>query len=141
MTLDPIVEAKVAFVVIDGLPLDLAERVLPELPFVGSRLPHHGSAVSCFPSTTGPAYFPLLAGCTPGRANVPGIRWFDRTRPTKTDFPHRGLRRSSAPLPPGPLRTLDLFPYALEQAGVPLDEYPASDAALLAAGTWAPGVI
>ena len=97
MTIDPIVEAKVAFVVIDGLPLDLAERALPELPFVGSRLPHHGSAVSCFPSTTGPAYFPLLAGCTPGRANVPGIRWFDRTRPTKTDFPHRGLRSYVGP--------------------------------------------
>ncbi len=48
---------------------------------------------------------------------------------------------STAPLPPGPLRTLDLFPYALEQAGIPLTEYPGSDAALLAAGIWAPGVL
>jgi hypothetical protein len=48
---------------------------------------------------------------------------------------------STAPLPPGPLRTLDLFPYALGQAGIPLAEYPGSDAALLAAGTWAPGVL
>jgi len=90
-------DTKVAFVVVDGLPVDLADRVLPELPFVGSRLEYRASAVSCFPSTTGPAYFPLLAGCTPGRANVPGIRWFDRTRPTKTAFPHRGLRSYVGP--------------------------------------------
>jgi len=90
-------EPRVAVVVIDGLPFDLAERVLPELPFVGGRLPHRGTAVSCFPSTTGPAYFPLLAGCTPGRANVPGIRWFDRTRPTQTAFPHRGMRSYVGP--------------------------------------------
>jgi len=88
---------KVAFIVIDGLPLDLAERVAPELPFVAARLPYRGTAVSCFPSTTGPAYFPLLAGCSPGRANVPGIRWFDRTRPTKTAFPHRGMRSYVGP--------------------------------------------
>ena len=90
-------DTKVAFVVIDGLPQDLAEAMLPELPFVGSRLGHQGSAVSCFPSTTGPAYFPLLAGCTPGRANVPGIRWLDRTRPTRSTFPHRGLRSYVGP--------------------------------------------
>jgi hypothetical protein len=84
-------------VVVDGLPCDLLERALPSLPFISSRLPHRATAVSCFPSTTGPAYFPFLAGCTPGRANVPGIRWFDRTRPTRTRFPHRGLRSYVGP--------------------------------------------
>ena len=83
--------------VVDGLPCDLLERSLPVLPFVRSRLPHRTSAISCFPSTTGPAYVPLLAGCTPGRANVPGIRWFDRTRPTRSRFPHRGLRSYVGP--------------------------------------------
>jgi hypothetical protein len=84
-------------VIVDGLPVPLADEVIPELPFLGSRLPHRATAVSCFPSTTGPAYFPFLAGCTPGRANVPGIRWFDRTRPTRSAFPHRGLRSYVGP--------------------------------------------
>ena len=83
---------RVVVVIVDGLPLDLADDVIPGLPFLGPRL-----AISCFPSTTGPAYFPLLAGCTPGRANVPGIRWFDRTRPTRSAFPHRGLRSYVGP--------------------------------------------
>jgi type I phosphodiesterase/nucleotide pyrophosphatase len=91
------VETRLAFVVVDGLPVEVADRVLPTLPFSGSRLTHRSTAISCFPSTTGPAYFPLLAGCTPGRANVPGIRWFDRTRPTSTAFPHRGLRSYVGP--------------------------------------------
>lgn len=88
---------RLVVVVVDGLPCDLLERALPSLPFVSSRLPHRTTAVSCFPSTTGPAYFPFLAGCTPGRANVPGIRWFDRTRPSRTRFPHRGLRSYVGP--------------------------------------------
>ena len=83
---------RVVVVIVDGLPLDIADDVIPGLPFLGPRLAYRSSAISCFPSTTGPAYFPLLAGCTPGRANVPGIRWFDRTRPRRSAFPHRGLR-------------------------------------------------
>jgi Type I phosphodiesterase / nucleotide pyrophosphatase len=90
-------QPRLVAVVVDGLPVDLLERALPSLPFVSSRLPYRTTAVSCFPSTTGPAYFPFLAGCTPGRANVPGIRWFDRTRPTRTRFPHRGLRSYVGP--------------------------------------------
>jgi hypothetical protein len=88
---------RVVVVIVDGLPLDLAESVVPELPYLGPRLVHRSRAISCFPSTTGPAYFPFLAGCTPGRANVPGIRWFDRTRPTRSAFPHRGLRSYVGP--------------------------------------------
>ena len=84
-------------VIVDGLPVPLADDVIPGLPFLGARLVHRATAVSCFPSTTGPAYFPFLAGCTPGRANVPGIRWFDRTRPTRSAFPHRGLRSYVGP--------------------------------------------
>jgi predicted AlkP superfamily pyrophosphatase or phosphodiesterase len=88
---------QVVVVIVDGLPLGLAEDVVPELPFLGPRMTHRATAISCFPSTTGPAYFPLLTGCTPGRANVPGIRWFDRTRPTRSAFPHRGLRSYVGP--------------------------------------------
>ena len=90
-------EPRIVVVVIDGLPARLLERALPDLPFLRERAPHRGDAISCFPSTTGPAYFPFLAGSTPGRANVPGIRWFDRTRGTRTRFPHRGLRSYVGP--------------------------------------------
>lgn len=38
------------------------------------------TAVTGFPSTTGPAYLPFLTGCFPGTCNVPGIRWFDKAR-------------------------------------------------------------
>jgi hypothetical protein len=47
---------------------------------------------------------------------------------------------SSEPLPERPLRTLDLFVEALRHAGIDLSAYPDSDAALLAAGRWQPGV-
>jgi len=40
--------------------------------------------LTCFPSTTGPAYLPYVTGCFPGTCNVPGIRWFD-----KVNFQHR----------------------------------------------------
>jgi hypothetical protein len=89
--------ARVVVAIVDGLPLDLAADALPSLPFLGARLTHRATAVSCFPSTTGPAYFPFLSGCTPGRANIPGIRWFDRTRTTPSAFPHRGLRSYVGP--------------------------------------------
>lgn len=90
-------EPRVVVVVIDGLPVELLEQELPSLPFLSGRTPYRTTAVSCFPSTTGPAYFPLLAGVTPGRANIPGIRWFDRTRETRSRFPHRGLRSYVGP--------------------------------------------
>ena len=88
---------RVVVVIVDGLPVELLNRELPDLPFIRERLPHGGEAISCFPSTTGPAYFPFLAGATPGRANVPGIRWFDRTVKARTRFPHRGLRSYVGP--------------------------------------------
>lgn len=54
-----------------------------------ARLRAEGSAhtiTSVFPSVTGPAYTPFLMGLHPGRAGVPGIRWWDRTR-TATRWP------------------------------------------------------
>lgn len=35
---------------------------------------------SVFPSVTGSAYTPFLMGLHPGRAGLPGLRWFDRAR-------------------------------------------------------------
>lgn len=35
---------------------------------------------SVFPSVTGAAYTPFLLGLHPGRAGLPGLRWYDRSR-------------------------------------------------------------
>ena len=59
------------------------ELALGNLPHIARHLIEPGGmvpAVTSFPSTTGPAYIPLLTGCWPGTANVPGIRWLDRDR-------------------------------------------------------------
>lgn len=48
-----------------------------------SALRHAGTATtltSVFPSVTGSAYTPFLLGLHPGRAGLPGLRWYDRTR-------------------------------------------------------------
>lgn len=64
----------------DVLGEELAKGNLPNIAKYlvepGSRL----SAVTSFPSTTGPAYLPYLTGCFPGTCNVPGIRWFDKPK-------------------------------------------------------------
>ncbi len=41
---------------------------------------------SVFPSVTGSAYTPFLMGLHPGRAGLPGLRWYDRAR-TATLWP------------------------------------------------------
>jgi hypothetical protein len=54
-----------------------------ELPEIQRHVVERGGfrlASSTFTSTTGPAHLPLLTGCFPGTADVPGIRWFDRVR-------------------------------------------------------------
>ena len=69
---------------IDGLRPDVAEVEL-----AAGRLPHLarlvasggvGRAITAFPSTTSVSYLPFLTGCTPGRCNIPSIRWLDRAR-------------------------------------------------------------
>jgi len=47
---------------------------------------------------------------------------------------------ASSPLPDRALRTLDLFAFTLELAGVPLEQYPESDTSRLATGSWRPEV-
>ncbi|HEV8598743.1 MAG TPA: alkaline phosphatase family protein [Gemmatimonadales bacterium] len=69
---------------IDGLRPDVAEAEL-----AAGRLPNLarlvagggvGRAVTSFPSTTSVSYLPFFTGCTPGRCNVPSIRWLERSR-------------------------------------------------------------
>ncbi|MEO7987096.1 MAG: alkaline phosphatase family protein [Gemmatimonadales bacterium] len=67
---------------VDGLRPDLGEAMLMagELPNLAAMLEHGGRnrAITVFPSTTSVAYLPFLTGCTPGRCNIPSIRWLDR---------------------------------------------------------------
>jgi len=70
--------------VADGARPDVLERllVLGKLPNLSSILALGGSynrAVTVFPSTSGPAYLPMITGKHPGDCNIPGIRWFERS--------------------------------------------------------------
>ena len=74
------------FLLVDGARADVMQSLIQngELPNLKRYLLDAGSyrtAVSVFPSTTGPAHAPFLTGCTPGTCNIPGIRWFDREQP------------------------------------------------------------
>lgn len=67
----------------DGARLDVMQDLIKrgELPNISEYLVAPGTlarAVTTFPSTTGPAYFPFINGYHPGTLNVPGIRWFDK---------------------------------------------------------------
>jgi hypothetical protein len=69
---------------VDGLRPDVAEARLAagDLPRLAEMLDEggHTRAITVFPSTTSVAYLPFLTGCTPGRCNIPSIRWLDRRR-------------------------------------------------------------
>ncbi|HEV8613047.1 MAG TPA: alkaline phosphatase family protein [Gemmatimonadales bacterium] len=83
---------------IDGLRPDVAEAELR-----AGRLPNlarlvaaggTGRAMTSFPSTTSVSYLPFFTGCTPGRCNVPSIRWLDRTCYEGRWWKHRSAVRS-----------------------------------------------
>src|ERR1043166_6085112 len=83
---------------IDGLRPDVAEAEL-----AAGRLPHLarlvasggvGRAITAFPSTTSVSYLPFLTGCTPGRCNIPSIRWLDRARYARRWWRGRNAVRS-----------------------------------------------
>lgn len=75
---------RVVMLLLDGARADVMMSLLHsgKLPEIQQWLLNGGgatTAVTTFPSTTGPAYLPFLTGSTPGRCNIPGIRWFDKT--------------------------------------------------------------
>lgn len=68
---------------IDGARADVVRRLADagELPTLKRHFIDRGglaTATSVFPSVSGPAHLPLLAGVHPGSANLPGIRWAER---------------------------------------------------------------
>ena len=83
------------FIMADGARADVFQELLGrgDLPNVSKYIVEKGtfrSAISVFPSTTGPAYAPFIMGRFPGRCNLPGIRWFDRKLYSKKIFsPYR----------------------------------------------------
>jgi hypothetical protein len=71
------------FIMIDGARYDvlrdlMAAGDLPSLSLLAERGGGVKKGVTCFPSTTGPAYIPYFMGLFPGTANVPGYRWLSR---------------------------------------------------------------
>jgi hypothetical protein len=73
------------FFLLDGARFDTFSELLKQgaLPNVARHLVEPGAfrgATTVFPSVTGVAYIPYLTGLFPGRANIPGYRWFDRDR-------------------------------------------------------------
>jgi hypothetical protein len=83
---------------VDGLRPDVAEARLAagELPALAAMLDRGGRtrAVTAFPSTTSVAYLPFLTGCTPGRCDIPSIRWLDRSAYGGAWWRDRGAVRS-----------------------------------------------
>jgi Type I phosphodiesterase / nucleotide pyrophosphatase len=78
---------RVCFVLIDGARADLVRDLLDrgDLPNLARHVVEPGGftvGATVFPSTTGVAYLPFLYGVYPGTANIPGIRWLDRTGAT-----------------------------------------------------------
>jgi len=73
---------RVILLLVDGLCPDVGEAALArgELPSVRAMAGPQGigRGITAFPSTTSVAYLPFLTGCTPGRCNVPSIRWLNR---------------------------------------------------------------
>lgn len=86
---------RVIILLADGARPDVLDDLISEgkLPAIKRHLLDHGSkltAVTAFPSTTGPAYMPFLTGCLPATCNVPGIRWMDKVRFEMNSWhPHR----------------------------------------------------
>jgi len=61
----------------DALFAAMDSGALPALAALRATGSAH-TVTSVFPSVTGPAYTPFLLGLHPGRAGIPGIRWWDR---------------------------------------------------------------
>jgi predicted AlkP superfamily pyrophosphatase or phosphodiesterase len=70
---------------LDGARFDVFSDLLKahHLPNIERYIMPTGTLVKGYSSlctTTGPAHIPFIYGTYPGSANVPGIRWFDKTR-------------------------------------------------------------
>jgi hypothetical protein len=82
---------RVLAILADGAGWDVVQRLASagEMPNLRQHFIERGGlrpATSVFPSVSGPAHLPLLAGLHPGRANLPGIRWAERPAGRRGNF-------------------------------------------------------
>ncbi len=90
---------RVLILVADGARADLFSSRLRDgrLPNIQRHIAERGcyrTALSVFPSTTGPAHIPFVCGVHPGTADIPGYRWLDRAlhdRKRRSIYRHRSL--------------------------------------------------
>jgi hypothetical protein len=73
------------FLLLDGVRSDVLRALAAagELPNISRYLLAQGSyveGITVLPSVTNVAYIPILTGQYPGPANVPGVRWVDKSR-------------------------------------------------------------
>lgn len=90
-------------VVADGARADVMRELLfsGRLPNIKKHLVDRGcfrTALSVFPSTTGPAHIPFVCGLHPGTANVPGYRWLCRKTHDEKRWSFRRHRSLNSPL-------------------------------------------
>lgn len=75
----------VVFVLADGVKPDVLKALIDSgrMPNISRHLLSKGSyrdGVTVLPSVTDVAYLPMLTGQYPGTANIPGIRWVDKSQ-------------------------------------------------------------
>src|SRR5207248_1055062 len=85
------------FFLVDGARDDVFAELLRrgDLPHIARTIVEPGiatTATTAFPSVTVSAYTPFLTGNFPGRANIPGLRWFDRDAYAESPFSLRRFR-------------------------------------------------
>ncbi len=82
------VEKAVVFLLMDGARGDIINRLLAQrqLPNLEKIIQNgtYSTITSTFPTATGPAHIPFFLGRYPGDCNIPGIRWMERARKTRT---------------------------------------------------------
>lgn len=87
---------RVIMILADGARPDVLQEEMQKgkLPHL-AKIAQNGTQqtmLTCFPSTTGPAYLPYLTGAFPGTCNIPGIRWFDKPTYAKKGWGFKSFR-------------------------------------------------
>jgi hypothetical protein len=115
---------RLIFIMIDGATFPVLDALVRagDLPNIAALAAAGGGvkkAVTCFPSTTGPAYIPYFMGLFPGPANVPGYRWLSRqsynesgsrwTHPGIASYSGREAMKFDEHLPAGSPTWFDYF--------------------------------
>ena len=90
------------FILADGFRADVLRALcesdkMPNFSRYVLREGSHVEGVTVLPSVTDVAYLPMLTGQYPGAANMPGIRWVDKSRFTAGNFVVSGHRSYVGP--------------------------------------------